>query len=555
MNKIIKYLVVIIILSGSCQKDILDEMPPHLITSQTLFTNVAGFETALNGINTTVKYEYCWVDGMLCPKTFVWSGTDIMVSNNHGSIGFITDMWGDVNNSEVTFYKQHFAWLYSVVNAANTIINNAEKDKGIDWTGGGSSPSENKNRILAEAKGYRAWAYRHLTYGWGDVPLTLSESLGSNIKMDWVRTPVEEVRKQIISDLLFAEKYLSVSPKIRGKITKGAVQHYLAEMYLTVGKPDSALFWADKVVSNPEYALITKRDGVKKNQPGIAFMDMFYEGNTNREEGNTEALWVLQHEWNTPRAFGSVYMYIHGPKYWSIKIDNVVPLQITLERGGRGLGWYNITKWSIDNYESQDDRATNFAIRKYFILKDEAGNAPNAKADLLPPGYNYGDTIWLDWSKELTTADIAIGMRNDWPFSRKIEGCPPTALTDRNFKDHVYLRSAETYLLKAEAEHKLGLNENAANTINIIRRRSNASDVTAADINIDFILDERARELLMEEDRRYSLLRTGKWLERVKKYNKRGGEFAAEKDQLFPIPQNVIDANLENPMPQNPGYN
>ncbi|MCK4923303.1 MAG: RagB/SusD family nutrient uptake outer membrane protein, partial [Bacteroidales bacterium] len=91
-------------------------------------------------------------------------------------------------------------------------------------------------------------------------------------------------------------------------------------------------------------------------------------------------------------------------------------------------------------------------------------------------------------------------------------------------------------------------------TINIIRERSNAIPITGADVTLDYILDERSRELIVEEERRYTLLRTGKWLERTAKYNHYGGELIAPRDTLFPIPQTVIDANLTKYMPNNPGW-
>ena len=61
--------------------------------------------------------------------------------------------------------------------------------------------------------------------------------------------------------------------------------------------------------------------------------------------------------------------------------------------------------------------------------------------------------------------------------------------------------------------------------------------------------------MILEEDRRFTLLRTNKWLERTRLYNKFGGELIAERDTLFPIPQDVIDANLTSTMSQNPGWN
>src|SRR5690606_26083975 len=187
------------------------------------------------------------------------------------------------------------------------------------------------------------------------------------------------------------------------------------------------------------------------------------------------------------------------------------------------------TKWAIDLYEDGDDRGSHFAIRKFFVLKDAAENAP-AEADRLPPGMNYGDTIKLNWDNDITATNRG---RLDWPFSRKFDSTPITNLQHNyHFNDQVYLRLGETYLIKAEAEFRLGFNDAAAETINVLRRRANASEVTGADIDLDFILDERSRELLFEEHRRHTLVRTGKWLERVKLYNHNGGQVATQRDAL-----------------------
>lgn len=72
-----------------------------------------------------------------------------------------------------------------------------------------------------------------------------------------------------------------------------------------------------------------------------------------------------------------------------------------------------------------------------------------------------------------------------------------------------YLRLAETYLIKAEVELKLNQPGLAANTINGLRRRANETEISAGDVTLDLILDERSRELIFEEHRRYTLRRTG----------------------------------------------
>jgi hypothetical protein len=547
---IITGILFVIFLFG-CNANLLDEKPPHLITSETLYSSLAGFETGLNGAYSLIRAEH---NGSIDFTSSMFTcGTDNLCANWRQGFGVIGTFWVDLNGPSNAYFKNVFAWLYGIVNATNTIINQADKRTDIIWTGAGSTPEGNKNRVIAEARAIRAWAYRHLSYCWGDVPLNLEESLGSTIKTDWDRAPRLQVRKQIISDLLFAEKYIPVEPVITGRLTKGAIQTYLAEMYLALNKPDSALFWADKVISTPAYKLITSRYGIKKNEPGVAFMDMFYKGNKNREEGNTEALWVWQFEFETIGGGSDPCTRAHHQgRFMDIKIGSVVPLQITYERGGRGKAYTAPTKWAIDIYEPQDDRGSNYAMRKWFILKDAAGNAPYP-SDKLPTGYKYGDTLKLNWTVDLTPATW---QRTNWPYSRKVEGTNPDNVTQSpNFDDYIAVRLADTYLLKAEAQFKLGRPDDAAATINIIRARSKASLVTGAKINIDYILDERSRELFLEEQRRYTLLRTGKWFERTKAFNHFGGELIVLRDTLFPIPQSVIDANITKPMPQNPGFN
>src|SRR5690606_9094426 len=82
-------------------------------------------------------------------------------------------------------------------------------------------------------------------------------------------------------------------------------------------------------------------------------------------------------------------------------------------------------------------------------------------------------------------------------------------------KDWYALRFAETLLLRAEANLDMGNAALAAADVNRVRQRSNATPVTAAEIDMDYVLDERARELYGEEWRLIILRRTGKLLERV----------------------------------------
>lgn len=548
------FLITLILFTG-CDSSFLEETPPHIITAESLYKNLEGFETGLNGLYALVRGEREGrADGGSNWLRAAWwmEGTDVLVPNHRDGFGYVAEGWQERNNPFSDEFKSMFLWLYEIINTANTIIERTENPD-VKWTGGGKTAEENKSRVIAEARVMRAWAYRHLAFSFGDVPLTLNESVGSTIRTDWERTPVAQVWDQVKSDLLFGEKYITVEPSKQGKITKGAIQTYLAELYLTINKPDSALFWSNKCINTPEYKLITQRYGVKANQPGVPFADMFFDGNSNREEGNTEALWTFQFEQETVGGGASNMRRWFGTRYYSLKIGSVTPLQVTVERGGRPQARVSLTKYAIDVYEPKDDRYSNYIFRRFYILRDAKQNDTGV-ADNLPKGYSQGDTIWTKAAKDLSP-DYKQSAIYDWPYTRKWDWADPANVTiATQYNDQIYLRLAETYLLKAEAQMKTGDLAGAAQTLNVIRSRAHTSTITADQVNLDFILDERARELITEEHRRHTLVRTGKWLERVQKYNHNGGQFTTERDALFPIPQVVIDANLTREMPQNPGY-
>lgn len=158
-----------------------------------------------------------------------------------------------------------------------------------------------------------------------------------------------------------------------------------------------------------------------------------------------------------------------------------------------------------------------------------------------------------------------------WPMNQKFQDSLRAGVNDsRGVKDFPIYRLAETYLIAAEALTMTGKTTEAAAYINALRSRSiikgptqeitdaniAAMQVTAADMNIDFILDERARELSGEYQRWPDLVRTGKLLERVKKYNPVATVLIKSYHVLRPIPQTQIDRveGTSTAFPQNQGY-
>jgi starch-binding outer membrane protein, SusD/RagB family len=129
-------------------------------------------------------------------------------------------------------------------------------------------------------------------------------------------------------------------------------------------------------------------------------------------------------------------------------------------------------------------------------------------------------------------------------------------------RDAFVLRVAEMYLIIAEADLMNNNPSEALQYMNILREKraktgkASKMDITQSQLNIDFILDERARELAGEQHRFFDLKRTGKLIERVKKYNPDAAGNIQEYHELRPIPQAELDAlTNKTEFKQNPGYN
>lgn len=600
LNSIVLMLILSTILS--CRKDYLDEHPLTGLTPEAIYTSKSGFETGLYGIYDLFRFERAGTGKMENPVNTGNNNNNMMITpaiigvdnaySNYPAAGqpeYFFNNFGATLNPSSTDINTLFNWLYKIVNASNVIIVRSS-DPTINWT------AQDKNQIVGEAKLFRALAYRHLTYLFGDVPLNLGTD-NSVTKNDWVRTPVADVRAQIEKDLLDAEAGMAALPPNEGRFTRGVATHYLAELYLAEGQYQKAKDKATALISSGVFSLVTNRYGVNAAKPGSAFTDMFFDGNSNRIEGNTEALFVMQNMYPTT-AQGFEYNIMRRwweNRYTSISISGVAPVGYMVVNGGRGQGRFAPTKWALLNYDPADVRGSLYSFRYSWIMNtDEAvtlkvlpgvtkgdslvveknivGTGTTASIQLryryimtnaatLPAGKKLGDTVrtaYLTYANE-PSSDF------NWPSTRKWDWAPNVS-TDiqqaSNGNDEIYLRLADTYLLLAEAQLDLGDAAGAATTINILRARAKAPLVTAGQINIDFILDERSRELFSEEHRRYTLLRIRDpqnpaqpiWFRRTKQYNFVAGPLIQLRDTLLPIPQETINANLGKPMPQNPGY-
>jgi starch-binding outer membrane protein, SusD/RagB family len=427
-------------------------------------------------------------------------------------------------------------WAYQMINNANNIIVTVESPTSPILTEGG------KNAFNAEARFFRAYSYNMLAALFGKVPIVTVPL--TKPKTDFVRASLDSVNALIEADLKFAMTYLPTidnvktnsKGKLYGRANKAMAQQLLAEAYLRMGKNDLAEAQAQAVISSGKFNLVTSRYGVRASQPGDPFSDMFVYGNMRYGQGNKEAIWVLEQE-NISSVVGGYSGAPQQRRNWGAAYYQITDMIISDSLGGRGIGRMRLTDWVVYGlYGANDMRNSEYNIRHRFYY-NTAGKA------------NYGQQV--PYAGADTVFKIAPHTTKWYQYD------PNDAFGFAMVKDFILMRLGETYLLLAEAQFKQGKTIEAAITLNTLRARSNATPITAAQVTLDFILDERARELLAEENRRMTLMRTKTLVTRTLKYNTQTINPVAglsNKHLLLPVPQAEIDLNKDAKLEQNDLY-
>ncbi|WP_423127017.1 RagB/SusD family nutrient uptake outer membrane protein [Gaoshiqia sp. Z1-71] len=562
-NYIFVTLTVLSLLASSCKDSFLDESPYSYYS--TGHTDDATIEAQVLGLHRT--YAELW--GWSSQQGFLscWQiGTDVCSAGATQGVENPFYQYADLNaeNSGV-------AWLwrkcYDFINHANLIIS--------------ALGEENNKPAVAEAKFFRAYAYNTLVTFWGNVPL-VKEPVATP-KLDFTRQNVAEVDQLIEEDLTYAIANL---PEVgqtanQSRINKDMARQLSAEAYLRIGMRDNAYFIkaeqaASDIITSGKYSLIKARYGKYLAEGGDYYRDMFRWGNQRRSQGNTETIWSFEVEYNREVAGGTIdnpqHRRVWQPAYhkWSgmVNADSL---------GGRGNGRLrlsNFMKYTVWEGLDGDIRNSNFNIRRTTNYnKPGYSEEIGIDADGFRVAKDAADAVQIITIK---TGDRAIPFRSDslevwYPYCTKWGGYDPT--DDFGYaivKDWPVMRLGETYLLRAEARFRQGNTSGAADDINVLRDRAfmTARDksgdatlgkVSASDINIDFILDERARELIGEENRRMTLVRTGELKDRIPM---NGDASPANKiitgfqdyNALLPVPLSEIRLNKDAELTQNPGY-
>ena len=541
--KICLVLMIMVTVTG-CQGFLDEDLKSELSPTNT-FTSTYGFEVGSAGLYALARAEYntwgeedAYMHGNACPYEALHVATDIVEAIN--SDGSLTAFANLTLTPEERFVGSYWNWAYSLISSANEILIFSEENTNWDH------PTD-KEYFQAEARFFRAYAYRTLVYLYGDVPYV--ETILYDFQLNFTRTPKAEVLEHIIDDLKFAAEHLPENPDDvkDGKLTTWAAYHLLSEMYLFQEEYELAEKAALEVIDSNYFELMETRFGVNKDKPGDVFSDLFTENNQNRKSGNKESIWVLQLEFNT--IGGGTNSTDWTRRAWSPNYSTITGFVLADSLGGRGLGQIIPMKWWIGTggtnadgnvpgiFDAGDIRNSDYNIKRNWYY-----NNPN-ETSLYGRKCNITEQTWFT-NKSLFPA-----------LTKFFYGREENLSLTGSYKDRMKFRLSETYLLLAEAYLGMGDTERAADAVNEVRRRAGATMVDVSDMTMDFLLDERIRELVGEESRRFTLVRTNKLIDRVKAHNTTIKDKITQRDLLWPIPQAIIDSNRDVEFPQNPGYN
>lgn len=401
--------------------------------------------------------------------------------------------------------------FYQAIALSNLVIETME-----------TSDLSNKDRVIAESKFMRAWAYFELTTMFGDIPLRTTVPKDAS-DFGVPKSSREEVYALIEADLLDAKNGL---PNRAGstdvfRVTSGTAEALLGKVLVFQEKYAEAIPYFENVITAGEFGLEDSPEDVWSIDKEFGFESLFEMGfvsTTERDWGNLA--WGGRNESN-------LHIQLMGPRG-----DGIFDLTGTelINGWGFNLPTAKLLNAFVDAGDTQRKAAT--------LMTEEELIALGGAVD---PSAANGGAIW-DYEGSIRIK-----------YSTKAEDTSPDGVRELNYSTNFRLfRYAEVLLLAAEAYNKAGQDDKARTELNKIRNRAGLADIDASlagDNLFEAIVDEKFLELAHEGQRFWDLVRWGKASTEL------AGTGYTSRNDLFPIPITEIEKNSQMDMSdQNPGY-
>lgn len=589
MQLTIKLLLIILLIHVTACKKILVEQPRATI-DPAYFKTAEGLDGGIAGIYSSFRGHW----GTQIFTQLFNGGTDEMIRGGAADVQH-NFTYTSLMKSNTNDYSGFWNSLYIDINTANGIL---------QFGPGTNMDNGKKDQLLAQAKFLRAFCYFHLVTTFGDVPLHLT--FNTDVEASDSRTPIADVYEAIISDLKEAAAILPEQPAAGlGKPAFRATALYLlAKTYLWRG-------WSSAARATDFTDAYNIAAGIIDNKAayGLDLWPVFAQGFLEGNEYGRETLMVIDHTKDlkfgensqTGTAASNLKEnksnFFFRPNYPTVNANypGAGGAYVCVRDVQNGRPWQRIRPNMRYVLEvAFANRATDSRYDGTFQtiwLSNSVPAAVRGSAGAATPRgslVNGVDTaIWMA-DRVVTAAERAafrgILFEPDYlpgatvpytsllyPSLRKWDDSTRADMNDYSDRPYILFRFSELYLIAAEAALKGGASlQQAADMINVLRVRAArkpgqsadaytaavaAQTITAAQVTLDFILDERTRELYGESNRWYDLSRTQTLVARVQQYNEEAAANILPAHMLRPIPQQQIDLVTEGPaFPQNPWY-
>jgi hypothetical protein len=402
-----------------------------------------------------------------------------------------------------------------------------------------------KNDFLGRSYFHRAFKYYNLVWQHGDIPFITK--IPSIPKFSYRSTKKEAILEKLVLDMEFAVQHVANQVDVGrvGTVNKGACRMLLAKLYLSVGRYEDAKNQMNELIDNGGYTLMrTAPDNdlhilPNTEQTWKITQNVIWWLHRPENKGvaaNTEAILVLPNQGATASVIAGVNTMRVFVPFYNGEPGNGLTNPVTPARAvqcyprsnttayranmdytrafGRGIGicrtsvWYENEAWEVNGTFDNSDLRRSSAVGNWVVMDSLRYNDPT-----LPTIFGQrirkfdGDRLlatnyircWYGWPHyKIFVQDLA---KDEVQTSTNYDGGVRGSCGD------IYTyRLAEAYLIRAEAKFYLGDEAGAAQDVNIIRQRAGCTQ-TYTTVGIGDIMDERARELYMEEWRLVELKR------------------------------------------------
>lgn len=571
MNTIYKFIgsaLVIIGLQGCAGSDWLDPQPLSFYAPENVYIDAAGFEALLVTMRKNIKSEH-YADRTTMVNEYAMSDLGVPGAQSNTVVKDFPRVLTPAGDGNHNFHSRLFNGAYDYIRSANVLISRIDN---VEWT-----DEAERNRILALGYFYRSYWYYRLVNAYGDVPYIQEET--TEPKLDFYTHSRWAILERIQSEMEWAVQWM---PEVSdpGGANRAAGQHLLSKIALANLDFDQAIASATAVINGP-HALMTERFGIDADKSEYNVIWDLHRPENIYHSSNTETIFAVIDRFEDPegaKTDGNRLPRAYNPAWWHSRCRD--------SEGNAGM------TASGPQYSLYFRGNGNVRLTPYYIYHIWDFDSDLRRSDINWVEWDeilYNNPNSVDFGKPVNRAYFANPVdtfQHSYSFPFYITYIPEQdpAVDPRGGNGDTYIfRLAETYLLRAEAYFWKNDLAAAAADINAVRTRAQALPVDPSQIDLDFIFDERARELFTESPRHGELIRVSYILAQQNRDGYSLEQFSSKNyffdrvmrtnlffqvnlqwgqqeyrlaphNALWPIPESVITANTLGVINQNQGY-